>query len=281
MSGAAFSGVLNVIGAPGGTIHLADGGITAIDTPWSPSAEVILLRTGAVLEGDWEAAFAAAAVARGHMRTELVSRGLLGTGELEALLRTTVADGMFAIVTGFVDSCRTGESPLDHALPLEPAASADWLMPEALRRARVLAAFPGPPMRPRERVMAVPGAVRPGALLGGGRDEILAAADGRRTSRDLAFVLGRGLYVTMLQLTRMRAEGLIASAGPGAALEPGDEDRPTAASAAATAAGLPRRRNDRPLESPRTGDLPSQPLPSVLGMLRPRAEGQPKPRDKQ
>jgi hypothetical protein len=279
LSAAGFSGVLNVIGAPGGTIHLAGGGITAIDTPWSPSAEVILLRSGRVPAADWEMAFTAAAVARAHVRTELVSRGLVGAGEIEALLRTTLADGMFAFATGFVDSCRTEASTLDHALPLEPAADAGWLMPEALRRMHVLAAFPGPRLRPRERVMAVPGAVRPGATLGGGRDEILAVADGRRTNRDLAFVLGSGLYATMLRLARMRAEGLITSLPSSMSPVSSDEGQAPAASRSATAAGLPRRRNDRPVQPPRAGDLPSRPLPSVPGMLHPRSEGQPKPRD--
>jgi len=162
VAAAGFSGVLTVIGAPGGTIHLAGGGITAVETPWSPSAEVILLRSGRVPEADWEAAFTAAAVARGHMRTELVSRGLLGAGELEAVLRTALADAMFAFAAGFVDSCRADEGKPDHVLPLEPAADAGWLVAEALRRMHVLATFPDPPSRPRERVTAVPGAAAGG-----------------------------------------------------------------------------------------------------------------------
>jgi hypothetical protein len=279
LAAAGFSGVLNVIGAPGGTVHLTDGGITAIETPWSPSAEVILLRSGRMSEADWEIAFTAAAVARGDMRTELVSRGLLGAGELEALLRTTLADAMFALAAGFVDSCRTDASTLDDVLALVPAADAGWLVSEALRRMHVLAAFPDPPLRPRERVIAVPGAVRPGVILGGGRDELLALADGRRAARDLAFALGRNLYVTMLQLARMRAEGLIAPVARGMTSPSSDEGQAAAASPDLVPAGLPRRQKDRPVQPPRPGDLPSRPLPSVLRRLRPRSEGQPKPHD--
>lgn len=36
--------------------------------------------------------------------------------------------------------------------------------------------------------------------LGDGQDEILALADGRRTTRDIAFALGRGVYATTLPL---------------------------------------------------------------------------------
>ena len=277
---AAFSGVLHVIGAPGGTMYLAGGRVAAIETPWSPSAEVILLRSGRVPEADWEAAFAAAAVARGHMRAELVRRGLVGAGELEALLRVAVADAMFAVAAGFVDTCRAEAGPLECGLPLEPPADASWLMTEALRRMQVLAAFPGPPVRARDRVMAAPGAAPPGAILGGGRDEILALADGRRTARDLAFALGHGLYVTLLRLARMRAEGLLAPAAPGVPPGPGDAGRPGAAEGeGATASGLPRRQKDRAPQPPQAGGPGNHPLPSVLRLLRPRADGVPKPHE--
>ena len=280
---AGFSGVLHVIGAPGGTVYLTAGRVTAIETPWSPSPEVILLRSGRVPEADWEAAFTAAAVARGPMRGELIGRGLVGTGELEALLRTALADAMFAFAAGFVDTCRTEASALDYQLPLEPATGAGWLVAEALRRTQVLAAFPGPPMRARERLTVVPGSVRPGTLLGGGRDEVLALADGRRTIRDLAFALGRGLYATMLEVARMRAEGLLASV-PHGGLRPVAEDGDWAGADGAdgqTAAGLPRRQKDRPAQPSRSGEQAGRSLPAVLRLLRPRADGNPKPRETQ
>jgi hypothetical protein len=57
--------------------------------------------------------------------------------------------------------------------------------------------------------VAATGAIQPGVRLGDGQDEILALADGRRTARDLAFALGRGVYATMLQLSRMQRAGLL------------------------------------------------------------------------
>jgi hypothetical protein len=41
---AGMSGVLRVTGDPGGTIHLADGQVAAIETSGAPSPEVLLLR---------------------------------------------------------------------------------------------------------------------------------------------------------------------------------------------------------------------------------------------
>ena len=275
---ARFSGELHVIGAPGGMICLADGAVSAIETPWSPSPEVILLRSGRVTSADWEAAFTAATVARGRMSDELVTRGLVGAGELEAVLRTALADAMFAFAAGFVDTCRAEAGTPDFEMSLKPGAEADGLMAEALRRMRVLADFPGPPLHARARVTAAPrAAARREGTPDDGHDGALALIDGRRTIRDLAFARGRGLYVTTLEVARMRGNGLIAvPAADGQ--HPGDEDGDPQRKAAAvgpTAAGLPRRHKDRPAQPKRTGDADGRSLPAVLRLLRPRADGGP------
>ena len=54
---------------------------------------------------------------------------------------------------------------------------------------------------------AAPRAARRDNLLDDGHDGALALIDGRRTIRDLAFARGRGLYVTMLEVGRMRGSG--------------------------------------------------------------------------
>jgi len=281
---AGFSGVLRVIGAPGGTVYLTGGGVAAIETPGAPGPEVILLRSGRVPEADWETASAAAAVAGRPLRAELVRRGLVGAGELEAVLRTALADAMFAFADGFVDTCRAEASAVDCALALDPAADAGWLLAEALRRIQVIVSFPDQALHARDRVMAVPGALQPGAVLGGGRDEILALADGRRSGRDLAFASGHGLYAVMLQLARMRAEGLLASTSRGVVPQPGERDSGRAGAASGngeTAAGLPRRQKDR-ADQPRGDRQPDGfPLPAARRLLRPRADGPARPGEMQ
>ena len=64
-------------------------------------------------------------------------------------------------------------------LPLDPPASASGLLAEAERRMAVLAAVPDLDGYRRARVEPVPGAIAPGTVLGGGRDELLALANGR------------------------------------------------------------------------------------------------------
>jgi len=267
---AGMSGALRVTGQPGGAIHFADGLVMAIETPGAPSPEVLLLRSHRVADSDWDAAFAAAAVAGRPMSAELVARQLIGAGELEILLRTALADAMFALASGTVEEYRAEAGQVEAALPLAPGAETDWLLAEASRRIRVLATLPSH----RDRVVAVPGAVR----LGDGHDEILALADGRRTTRDIAFALGRGLYATTLTLARMRQAGQLVTASsqapppeppetPETAETPGSPGSPGSAPP-----GLPRREPERAGQE-RRHRLPSRTpdLRTPLSLLRPRS----------
>jgi hypothetical protein len=269
---AGVSGVLQVTGAPGGTIHLAEGTVAAIQTPGAPSPEVILLRSHQVTEAKWDAAFAAAAAAGGPMCAELVKRSILGFGELEALLRTALADAMFVLASGSVEECQVDPGSVDYLLPLEPGAEAELLLAEAARRMKVLAALPSG--TERGRVVAVPGAVRRGAVLGQGRDEILALANGRRSPRDMAFALGRGVYATTLQLAQMREAGILATASASgvSVQETALLAQTTVADKPETAAGLPHRRKGRSALPRRTTEpraAAEQPAPHRL--LRPRS----------
>jgi hypothetical protein len=269
-----FSGVLRVEGQPGGTIYLANGGISACETPGAPGLEAILLRSGRLSESAWDTAFTAAAVADRHMTAELVQRGLIGAGELEALLRTTLADTIFAIVNGEVGAWHTEALAAGHALPLVPAARPGWLLAEATRRAQVLASFKESAVNAQDRVAATPTIARgPDRVAGQGRHAILTLADGRRTARDLAFSLGRGLYATMLELSRMRTSDLIVVISYDKDPAPDDESggqTPGSEDSHGAVAGLPRRRKDRAVPA-RTRE-PGRRDASVW-MLRPRSEG--------
>ncbi len=274
MAGAAagLSGVLRVTGDPGGTIRFAGGLVAGLETPGAPSPEVLLLRSHRVTESAWDGAFAAAAAAGRPMTAELVARDLIGAGELEALLRTALADAMFVLMAGTAAEVRTEPGAVEGMLPLAPGAEADWLAAEASRRIRVLAALPGPAWLDRDRIIAAPGAVRSGARLGEGLDEILALADGRRTPRDMAFALGRGVYATMLQLARLHETGLLTTAAHRAMPAAGGrESGQLAAAGPEPAPALPRRRRDLPALPSRSWPRGRAPeLRAPLGLLRPR-----------
>ncbi|HEY2262630.1 MAG TPA: hypothetical protein VGI96_08400 [Streptosporangiaceae bacterium] len=268
---AGMSGILRVTGNPGGAIHITDGLVAAVETPGAPGPEALLLRSHRVSESGWDEAFAAAAASGALMGAELARRELIGAGELEWLLLTALADGMFALASGTVEEYRAEPGPVEFVLPLRPGAEPDSLLTETTRRIRVLATMPA--RNGRDRIVAATGAVQPGARLGDGQDEILALADGRRTARDIAFALGRGVYATMLQLSRMQRTGLLVAVSSQAAdAAAAQARRPVARNDAPLASALPRRQRDVPGASrrPWAPSLPQE-LRAPLGLLRTRA----------
>jgi len=175
---------------------------------------------------------------------------------------------MFVLASGTVEEYRAEPGPVDAVLPLEPGAEPGGLLAEASRRIRVLASLPA--RHDRDRIVAVPEAARPDVRLGDGQDEILALADGRRTPRDLAFALGRGVYATMLQLARMHQAGLLATVSPRTVPEQAGRE-PGTGSEQVAASGLPRRQQGLPAP-PRRPHVPGRApeLRTPPGLLRPR-----------
>jgi hypothetical protein len=98
---------------------------------------------------------------------------------------------------------------------------------------------------------------------------VLSCADGRRTARDIAFALGRGVYGVTVEVSRLLAEGLVEIAEPRTAPVAPDpaEDfgvRIPAAPAQAPAA-----------DSVPAGEVLPQRVPGTnwRGLLRPRGRG--------
>jgi hypothetical protein len=239
-----LTGTVRVTGTPGGTIHQLDGGITGIDTPGAPGPEVMLLRSGRVPEPAWAAAYSVAAPAD-RLGAELVHRQLVGAGELQVLLKLAVADAMFALATGEPGECVPASAPGSCLLPLEPPAEPGWLEAETSRRLGVLASLSQPVDHGRDRWQTAGNGPAVGLRLGGGRDELLALANGRRTARDIAFALGRGVYAVTLELAAMHAEGLLVPSAPRMAAtvpRPAPAPAPASAGNSEPSAPLPRRR---------------------------------------
>ncbi|WP_152627490.1 hypothetical protein [Streptacidiphilus melanogenes] len=235
-SRAAASGALLAAGDPGGLLRLDGGRVTGAESPGAPGAEALLLRSGRVLEASWVAAYQAGAP-HGRFAVELVRRGLVGAAELETVCLMALFDAVFAIAAGTVEECRWepqalggGPGPAAEPLGREPWTSdvtrvdVARVHAETERRLAALAQFPTPvrPGRDRLAVVAESAASQAGAAAGvaglnagglraagGLRREVLGLADGRRTARDIAFLLGRGVYPVTVEASRLLADGLI------------------------------------------------------------------------
>jgi hypothetical protein len=207
-----LSGTVHITGEPGGMVHLDRGRVVAVDTPGAPGAEVLLLRSGRVSEAAWGAAFTAAA-AGGELGGELVRQRLVGAVRLEIVLRSALADAMFAVAAGQVDDCHVAVAGVSCMLPLSPGEQVRWLLAETARRLGVLATLRSQLKPDLEQMTSKATAPNPRFQLDDAQRDILTLANGRRTARDMAFGLGRGVFAVTLELDRMHSAGLLTVTG--------------------------------------------------------------------
>ncbi|MFD9698357.1 hypothetical protein [Lentzea sp. NPDC059081] len=204
-----ITGALRVTGNAGGVFHLRDGAVLAVDSPGSPGAETLLVGSGRVTAEDWTAALVDSVEAR-SLRAALVARGIVGQAEARALALAAVQDGAFAVAAGEVENCDVIDDADVPLLPVADGVGADLLLAETARRLDAVASLAVPLSPYRDRV--VPG--REAAGLTAERREIVAHATGRRTARDVAFAVGRGLYPVTVEMSRMLGEGVLEIASP-------------------------------------------------------------------
>ncbi|GAA4058494.1 DUF4388 domain-containing protein [Actinomadura miaoliensis] len=209
-----FSGTLRLDGNPGGTVTMRDGRIVAAATPAAPGPESLLLRSGRIAEPEWSRAFAAAAPA-GRLPDELVERGLLGEVGVEVLARTAVVDALFAMALTGVRTCTV--EPADAGtpgplVPVEPGLDTDRLVREITRRLEVADGWRVLDLTVRSRPRVV--RAEPEQIVDPARREVLGRVNGRRTPRDIAFTLGRGLFAVMSDLATLVQDGFVSLTEP-------------------------------------------------------------------
>lgn len=205
-----FSGTLRLHGGQGGSVTMQDGTVVAASTPVAPGIESLLLRSGRVSEASWREVFDEAAP-YGRLSAELIRRELLGAAAVEVLTQTAVFDAIFAIALCGVSSC-TAEpaTPDDLAplLPVQPGLDTGRVVRETTRRLEVAAGWARLGLTIHSRPHRLP--VEESTATAPTRSEILAKVNGRWTTRDIAFSLGRGLYSVMTDLAILMKDGLVA-----------------------------------------------------------------------
>jgi hypothetical protein len=203
------SGVLHIVGDPGGLFHLRDGLVVAVDSPGAPGAEALLLRSGRISEEDWTEAFREGVKKRSR-RPELVSPGRVGSGELQVVAMLAAQDGAFAVAAGSVEEFVIDEGKwIDVLLPVVRGIDPEELLRQTARRLDAVASLPFPVSPYRERVAPAPDVDVSRSSLSKGQREILAHATGRRSARDISFMVGRSVYPVTVEISRMLNEGLL------------------------------------------------------------------------
>ncbi|MEU1405054.1 MarR family transcriptional regulator [Streptomyces sp. NPDC005728] len=201
---AEFTGELRVSGRPGGTFHLKDGLVVAAESPGAPGPEVLMLRTDRIDAERWAELVSESGGAR-WPAAMLVARGYAGAAQLRVVCVMALQDAAFAITAGRVDGCERIVGTEPHA-PVAVGETPARLVQDAARKLAALATLPYPVSPDRERPLPATPTGRPLTAL---QQELLTHADGRRTARDLAFCVGRGVYTVTVEVARMLAEGFL------------------------------------------------------------------------
>ncbi|MEN3582685.1 MarR family transcriptional regulator [Streptomyces sp. ZYX-F-203] len=202
---------LRVRGRPGGVFHLRRGRVIAVESPGAPGVDALLLRSGRLSEADRAELFPARAMPE-NPDAGLVARGHVGAAELQVVSAMALRDAVFAIVAGDVAECvATPDAAPDGPVVADEDPLA--VLDAAARRLAGLAALAEAVLPDRERVVAARGVPDRAETRTPRRREILSLANGRRTPRDIAFALGRGVYGVTVEVSRMLGEGWLERAG--------------------------------------------------------------------
>lgn len=206
LAGAAETGALYVEGEPGGTLYLAGGLVSYAESPSTPDAGELLTASGRVPPHVWHT------VVTGTSDTgagaQLVAQGHLTQGELELCVLGALYDAAFFVLSPTPARVRFepgGTHPLGGVCRVDPAV----LGREVTRRRKQLdEAHPGSAVdsAPITPVLRAP---VPRLALTAAQWELVVNADGKRTAAEIARLLGRAGYTTLLELRRLAAAGLV------------------------------------------------------------------------
>ncbi|MEV8100371.1 hypothetical protein [Kitasatospora sp. NPDC085879] len=145
--------------------------------------------------------------AAGGLGPALLSRSLVGPQELQVMCMMSAADAAFAMAAGRIEGSAPAPDCPPPLLSAPQGVDSDWLLRETERRLAALVSLRTPLSPFTDRVRAAPAARAPD--LSGARRDILQHADGHRSARDIALLLGRGLFAVTTELSRMAGEGLV------------------------------------------------------------------------
>ncbi|WP_436501785.1 hypothetical protein [Actinokineospora sp. HUAS TT18] len=197
-----MTGRVHVVGYPGGVVSVRDGWVVDVESPGSPGVAARLLRSRRIDEHDWEALQYPESDSLMSFQ-HLVARGRVRATELRLVAEMAWEDAVFAAAAGVVRSIRMtlGAVGAPHA---SEKVDPNWMATRveykvnALRRLPVTLSPSTDRLAVATQAIAWPTTSR--------QQEILAHVDGRRTARDIAYLVGRGLYPVAVDLSVLLAD---------------------------------------------------------------------------
>ena len=216
------TGVLQIVGSPGGLVYIADGHIVYAESLGTPGAEVAVLRATRPDEAAWAATVTAMQTRPGRKAAakhadEVVARRTLPPVGLDAALQSATADALLDMLAGYgVTVTRTrfvnGQRPwIALGRPLTP----DVALAETARRLRLLAAV-GQRVRPDDDIVRAAATGPVAVRLSPQQWDLVRLCPERRTPRDLAWSVGRGVLATTIEVCELIELGVLKTASSAA-----------------------------------------------------------------
>jgi hypothetical protein len=188
-----------------GTLYLVDGRVVHAESPAAPGLDVLLTAGGRLPREGWDEAVDRAG-ARREVGRFLVDSGRLGDGELEICHLGAVFDAAFFALAPASGPTRFRYGVAHWLGPVRPV-STEAVERETVRRRELLDSVW--PYGAVDTAPVVPRAAAPGQTVSLRQRALLAAADGTRAPADIARLLGRPAFHTLLDIRRLAAAGLV------------------------------------------------------------------------
>ncbi|MCX5387232.1 transcriptional regulator [Streptomyces sp. NBC_00083] len=188
-----------------GTLYLVDGQVVHAESPAAPGIDVLLTVSGRLRPEGWQWAIDQAG-ARGAVGRFLVDSGQVTGGELELCHLGALFDAAFFTLSPGSGPTRFRYGVAHWIGPVRPVPACSVAREAARRRELLFRLWPHPEVDTAP-VVTTPGLG--GAPVTARQRALLALADGVRTPQDIARLLGRPAFHTLVDVRRLAACGAI------------------------------------------------------------------------
>ncbi|MGW4379841.1 transcriptional regulator [Kitasatospora sp. NPDC004531] len=213
----AAQGATGVLHGPHGAVHLAGGAVVYAQSARGAGVGHLLTGAGRITVRDWEESLARDA---GHPADHLLAAGLVGPGELELARLAATLDGAHDALAQHGIELRFDSAARPAFELARPLSVLELRGAVGRRRALLDACWPSAELDAAAPVATGAAPTRRTAVPRRRRQALLAAADGTRTVPELARLLGRTTYGTLLDVRQLAAAGLLGTGRPAVLPDP-------------------------------------------------------------
>ncbi|MFD9792979.1 transcriptional regulator [Streptomyces sp. NPDC059070] len=190
-----------------GTLYLAEGSVVHAESPAAPGLDVLLAVAGRLRGRDWQQTVdVAGPLGVGRF---LVESGQVSTGELELCHTGALHDAAFFALAPGSSPTRFRYGTAHWIGDVRPVPVRVVAREAARRRELLNRLWPDPGI---DTAPVVPARPREGLRLTARQRALLTLADGERTPRELARLLGRPAFHTLVDVRRLAVAGAVEAA---------------------------------------------------------------------